>query len=637
MGCAVMSYSQSVPSSAATLAADALAAGTINTVAGGTFSYCGDGSKATTACFRNPVSVVFDVDGNYYIADRDNCIVREVSAAGIISTVAGTPASCGYGGDGGPATKALLSHITDVKVDGSLNLYIADDQNNRVRKVTHATGVITTIAGTGVAGYNGDLGPATKALLNLPYDLALDSANNVYISDFNNNVIRVVSASSGDINTFAGTGVKSYLNGPAAEAEFNGPEGLAFYNNNLYIADSGNGAVREVASGNVTTYAGTGTPGNFNGAKACASGSAKAALLSTVPALAFDKAGNLYLSNFFNYGAPYGYSYICKVSASGVISTIAGLDSIGFSGDGGPATSAQISEPPGLGFDATGDLLLADVNNQRIREIYGVATVVTTATPVISPASGIYPPNQPVTITDATSGAVIYYTTNGTTPTTSSTKYSTPIVVTATETIKAIAIAPGDLASSVASATYTIDPATAAPTIAPKAGTYGSEQLVTLTDATAGAVLYYTTNGTTPTTTSTRYSTPIPVAATETIKAVAVAPSHADSAVASASYIIAGTPSVLTAPATGISTTAATLNALVNPGDVSGTVSFQYGTSSAALSSSTAVASVAATSTTVHASAALTSLKSKTTYYFRAVVTTIGGTASSAVVSFTTD
>ena len=428
VGCALMSHSQSVPASATTMASDALPAGYINTVAGGTFGYCGDGSKATTACFRNPWSVAFDPDGNYYIADRDNCIVREVTAAGIISTVAGTPASCGYSGDGGAATKALLSHITDVKVDGSLNLYIADDQSNRVRKVTHATGIITTIAGTGVEGYNGDLGPATKALLDFPSNLALDSANNVYISDFNNNVIRVVYASSGEINTFVGTGVKSYLNGPAAEAEFDGPEGLAFFNNNLFIADSGNGAVREVANGSVTTYAGTGTLGNFNGANACAPGSAKSAELSDMPAITFDAAGNLYLSNYFYYGAPYGYSYICKVSTSGAISKVGGLDSIGFSGDGGPAIDAQINEPQGLGFDAAGDLFLADTNNQRIREIYGAGTEAPTSTPVFSPASGVIPPNQAVTITDATSGASIYYTTNGTTPSTASTNYSKPIV-----------------------------------------------------------------------------------------------------------------------------------------------------------------------------------------------------------------
>jgi hypothetical protein len=166
---------------------------------------------------------------------------------------------------------------------------------------------------------------------------------------------------------------------------------------------------------------------------------------------------------------------------------------------------------------------------------------------------------------------------------------------------------------------------------------YGTEILVSLADTTAGAVIYYTTTGTTPTTASTKYTGPFAVSTTETIKAIAVAPKYENSAVGSATYTLVGTPLVLTALATGISTTGATLNALVAPGGVSATFDFQYGTSSTALISSTKTMTLSATSGRVDLSSALTGLKAKTTYYFRAVVTTVGGSASSAVGSFTTE
>ncbi len=185
---------------------------------------------------------------------------------------------------------------------------------------------------------------------------------------------------------------------------------------------------------------------------------------------------------------------------------------------------------------ATGD------TNSAVASATYTINVPVVATPAFSPAAGTYSSAQSVTLSDATSGATIYYTTNGTTPTTSSTQYTGPITVSSTETLQAIAAATGDTNSAVASATYTINaPVVATPTFSPAAGTYSSAQSVTLSDATSGATIYYTTNGTTPTTSSTRYTGPITVSSTETLQAIAAATGDTNSAVASATYTITAT------------------------------------------------------------------------------------------------
>ena len=614
----------------------------ITTFAGnGTQGYCGDGSKATVACLYSPHGIV-SYKGNLYIADSDNGVVREVDSSGIISTIAGDyPHRDRYCGDGGAATAACLYYPVGLAFDSLGNLYIADYDNDAVRKVTPA-GIITTYAGTGTAGYNGDGGPATKADLKGPYGLAFDSENNLYISDYGNHVIREVVFKTGVINTIAGTGVAGDTGngGLAVNAELDGPVGMYFNttNNTLYFADSLSFVLREVnvASGIISNFAGSGKAGNLTGNKACSSGKATAANLSVVVDVVFDTSGNAYISNYFNYGAPYGFSEVCKIDTTGAISIVAGTTSESYGGDDGPANTALLHDPTFLAFDASGNLYIADTDNDRIRKI---TQSQVTDTPAFSPSPGPYPGPISVTITDGTSGAVIYYTTNGTTPTTSSPVYVDPIPINETTTIEAFAQAPGLAPSPVVSATYTLStaPPGSTPTFLPAPEVYGTEILVSLADTTAGAVIYYTTTGTTPSTASTKYTGPIAVSTTETIKAIAVAPKYENSAVGSATYTLVGTPLVLTALATGISTTGATLNALVAPGGVSATFDFQYGTSSTALISSTKTMTLSATSGRVDLSSALTGLKAKTTYYFRAVVTTVGGSASSAVGSFTTE
>ena len=332
--------------------------GTITTVAGGeTPGFGGDNGPATSAQLLNPLSVTVDAAGNLYIADRFNNSIRKVSN-GVISTVAGSWMS-GFSGDNGPATSALLSAPMSVAVDSAGNLYIADHDNNRIRKVSG--GVITTVAGGG--SFLGDSGPATSALLSGASGVAVDSAGRIYIADTGNNRIRRVS--NGVITTVAGNGGFSFFgdNGPATSAQLYHPEGVAVDSGgSLYIADSGNQLVRKVSNGVITAVAGNGTPG-FSGDN----GPAIDAQLSGPNGVAVDSAGNLYIADSGNFR-------IRKVS-NGVIATVAGGGS--FLGDTGPASSAWLWGPEGIAMDSADDFYIADAFNNRIREVSnGVITAV---------------------------------------------------------------------------------------------------------------------------------------------------------------------------------------------------------------------------------------------------------------------
>jgi sugar lactone lactonase YvrE len=344
-----------------------LATSTISTVAGnGTYGYTGDGGPATAAELSGIVGVAVDAHGNIFLADFNNNVVREVTAAGKIITFAGN-GQIGYSGDGGPATAAEFDRPEGVAVDSAGNLFIADGGNNVIREVNASTGIITTVAGNGHPGYSGDGGPATAARLYAPYATAVDAAGDLFIADNGNSVVREVSAATGDITTVAGNGTVGYTGdgGPATAAELADPDGLAVSGNNLYISDTGRYVVRKVdlKSGIITTFAGTGT-GGYSGD----GGPATAAKLDGPYQIAVDTSGDLFIADTDN-------NVIREVSAAtGTISTVAGNGTEGYSGDGGPATAAELNLPNGIAVDAAGDLFIADTGNYVVRKVTPPAT-----------------------------------------------------------------------------------------------------------------------------------------------------------------------------------------------------------------------------------------------------------------------
>ena len=328
--------------------------GVISTITGSVKP--GDGGRAINAQLRSPTGVAVDGADNLYIADANDHRIRKVDFSGVIATLAGTGAR-GFGGDGGPATAAQLQNPWGVATDGMGNLYIADTGNDRIRRVD-ATGTITTIAGTGEHGDGGDGGRAVQAQLDAPWDVAVDAAGNLYIADTNNRRIRKVD-SSGVITTIAGTGERGFGGdgNRAVAAQLSSPFGVATDDaGNLYIADTGNHRIRKVnSSGIITTVAGTGERG-FSGD----GDRAIAAQLSSPYGVATDDAGNLYIADTGNHR-------IRKVDSSGTISSITGTGVRGFGGDGGPAAAAILDVPREVALDSAGNLYIADASNHRIR------------------------------------------------------------------------------------------------------------------------------------------------------------------------------------------------------------------------------------------------------------------------------
>ncbi len=316
--------------------------------------YAGDNGPATSALLNGPANVAVDPAGVVYITDYFNHVVRKV-AAGIITTVAGGPQ--GFVGDNGPATGALLFTPTGTAIGPAGEVYVVDSNHNLVRKL--ANGVISTVAGTGAAGYTGDNGPATSATLNAPWGVTVDTSGNLYISDAGNRVIRKVSG--GIITTVAGNGTAGFSgdNGAATSATLNGVSGIALdLAGNLYIADFANNRIRRVANGTITTVAGNGVAA-FSGDN----GQATSASLSGPVDVKLDALGNLYI-------ADQGNSRIRMVSG-GVISTVAGNGTASFGGDNGVATSAQLNGPSGIAVDTVGNLVIADTQNNVIRKVSG--------------------------------------------------------------------------------------------------------------------------------------------------------------------------------------------------------------------------------------------------------------------------
>lgn len=376
----------------------------ISTVAGsGTYGFSGNGGPATSAEFGYAHGLALDKSGDIYFTDTNNNVVWMVAqATGTISVVAGN-GTYGYSGDNGPAVNAELRQPAALAVDNAGNLYIADTGNGVVREVAARTGTITTIAGVyGLSGNGGDGGPATSAYLSNPNALAFDKAGNLYIAQSSYDAVRVISASTGIITTFAGggsgTGTELETNanngdgGLATKALLNNPVSLAFDTaGNLYIGDGSGGRVRMVAAstGIITTVAGDGDPGSDG------DGGLATKAEVTAQGLAVDASGNLYISG---YGAT-----IREVTAgTGMIASVVGNGFFGYSGDGGSATAAGISSPQGIAFDSLGNLYIADEGNYRIRKVaFSSKTVVTgaaIATVTATPSATTITNDQSVTV-----------------------------------------------------------------------------------------------------------------------------------------------------------------------------------------------------------------------------------------------
>jgi trimeric autotransporter adhesin len=328
--------------------------------------FSGDGGLATSAfCELNtPEGVYVDRAGNIYIGDELNDVVRMVNTSGIINVFAGNHTlGAGYSGDNGPATNAQLNNPVGVCGDANGNIYIAEYGNNVIRKV-NTSGIISTIAGTGIRGFSGDSGQATAAQLFEPAFIHMDIHSNLYIAEIGNVRIRKVSA-SGIISTLAGNGKYGYTGdgGLADTTELNGASGAyADSVGNIYIADASNERIRKVnTSGIISTVAGNGY-NEYSGGFSGDGGPATDAELSQPADIHIDSSGNILITDSYN-------QRIRKIDASGTISTIAGNGKFGYSGNGGAATDAELNFAEGICIDSHGNIFFSDQSNQVVRAI----------------------------------------------------------------------------------------------------------------------------------------------------------------------------------------------------------------------------------------------------------------------------
>jgi sugar lactone lactonase YvrE len=348
----------------------------IETVAGSSEGFAGDGGPAVEALLDQPRDTAVAADGTIYVADTFNNRIREIAPDGTISTFAGT-GSPDYDGDDVAATSASLHWPHDVTVDDTGTVYIADSAHHRIRRVD-SDGVITTIAGTGEAGSTGDGGPATEARIQNPKSVVVHDGA-LYFSSLEDK-IRRVGLASGIITTIAGTGVAGYSgdDGPATRARLDSPQRLAIDSaGNIYVADTGNSAVRRIdaATGTITTIAGDGTPGSSGNG-----GPATAAQIDHPRGLALAGDSSLYIADSDSHR-------VRRVElGTGIIRRVAGTTK-GFSGDGGPAGAAELYQPRGLTVMPDGSLLVADTFNDRLR----LLTPASSETPVMPPAAALAP------------------------------------------------------------------------------------------------------------------------------------------------------------------------------------------------------------------------------------------------------
>lgn len=333
----------------------------ITTVAGnGSCCYTGDGGAATAAKFDDIQSVAADAAGNLYIGDVGSNRIRKVTPAGIVTTIAGT-GTAGYSGDGGLATAAQVYAPVDMAFDKLGNLYFAEGSGNKIRKIS-TTGIITTVAGTGTSGHGGDGGLATAATFSGVSCIAVDTAGNLYIGEGGASYIRKVNT-AGIITTIAGTSVGAGFSGDggaATAARLNTVRGIVVdTNGNVYFSDNANSRIRKInPSGIISTVVGDGTT-SYSGD----GGLATAAKIHSPRGLTIGKYGHIFFADWGNQRVRY-------ISPDGTISTLTGDGTIGFTGDGGLATAARIKQPFDVVTNTQGHLYIADNGNLRVRKVY---------------------------------------------------------------------------------------------------------------------------------------------------------------------------------------------------------------------------------------------------------------------------
>lgn len=416
--------------------------GTILVVAGsGAQGYSGDGvaGGAATASLFHPYAVALDGSGNLYIDDQSNCVIRKVDSTNTITTMAGTPASCGYSGDGGKATSAQLYYPAGIAIDGSGNLFIGDNNNCVVRRVILATNVISTYAGSHTCGYSGDGGAATSAQLNAVAGLAADSSSNLFIADYGNCVVREVVKATQKISTVAGNHTCGYSGdgASAVNAEMNQVFGITVNGTAITIADFYNQRIRQfTVGGNINTVAGNGTACSGT----CGEGSlATSAQVYNPVGVASSSTGTIYIANNQNYvidkftvggnlnlfagnhnyvnetlitGAPAngvvlyypfqiaddlsGNVYIADsqnhmvrqdVKSTSLVNFFAGNGTYGYTGDGGQATNAELTNPFGVAKDSLGNVYIADTTNCLVRKVNTAGVISTVAGFVVNGTS----------------------------------------------------------------------------------------------------------------------------------------------------------------------------------------------------------------------------------------------------------
>lgn len=327
-------------------------------------------ATGTAAQFNSPTSTAVDGAGNIYVADKLNHRIRKITPGGVVTTLAGSGVA---GFNNATGTAAQFDQPNGVAVDGAGNVYVADAGNHRIRKITSA-GVVTTLSGSGMGGFN-DGASGAVSQFNFPYSVALDGAGNVYVADFLNHRIRVVDPVSGAASTLAGSGTAGFMDATGAAAQFNFPTGVAVDGaGNVYVADQLNHRIRRITSaGVVTTLAGSGTAGFANG-------TGISAQFSNPAGVALDGAGNVYV-------ADQGNNRIRSITPAGVVSTLAGSGSAGFMNATG--LTAQFNAPAGVAADGTGNVYVADQSNHRIRMITPPPVPTITSFTPMTAAAGV--------------------------------------------------------------------------------------------------------------------------------------------------------------------------------------------------------------------------------------------------------